>query len=393
MNKLFIVTITFNNYDELVKTIYSLKIIPNSHSFVVNGGECEKTKNFLVEQKIDHVTEPDNGIADAFNKGVRKFLESESEYVIFINSGDVIWNISYISKAMNILENDKKIPLVYGDILFNHHLVGLIHLSPPIQFSPAYGMPCPHQSTIYRKNTFEKVGLFDCSYEIAMDYHHICRMFKKGLVGKYVAAPPVALMDGGGVSSNKKLLTWKEFRRAQIETGIVQRRKKYFFIHTFWNWVTREKIALGVQNFLISFNLYKWPISIPAEIDFKNLPRKTFIIVMNSLDKDTALVERSLEISLSQNPPPQKIIFVDRNREKLQFKEEIASNPSLEHIHAREQSVSATINTLYIPENVGWIVFCGDDCLLMEGYTKKFLELVECRPWAKNYRWKCFWGG
>ena len=98
-----IVTVTCNNYEQLFDTTDSLKLIPHYHHIVINGGECEKTKIFLIEKGIDHISEPDQGIADAFNKGIRKFLETNSNYIIFINSGDRIGDAAYMKKALDLL--------------------------------------------------------------------------------------------------------------------------------------------------------------------------------------------------------------------------------------------------------------------------------------------------
>lgn len=66
-----IITITFNNYSELRTTLDSLKDISNIESIVVNGGSCEKTREFLKNYPGKSVSEKDNGISDAFNKGLR----------------------------------------------------------------------------------------------------------------------------------------------------------------------------------------------------------------------------------------------------------------------------------------------------------------------------------
>ena len=382
MSKLSIVTITRNNYEELVETQKSLKAISDYHHIVINGGKCKKTKRFLIEQEIDHISEPDKGIADAFNKGIGKFLENGSKYVVFINSGDRIWDASYFIKATDFLEINEQFSFTYGDIIFEHTLYGNIHGQARKLFDPTFGMPCPHPTMIYRKSVFEKVGLFNCSYKIAMDYHHICRMFKAGLRGKYVAARPSVLMDGGGISSTHKILEWKECRQALIDTKMLYSNKKNFFIGFLWASL-REELAYKLKYFLANFKIYNFPITVPTTIDWANLPPKTFVIVINSYKRDVALVKQNLECSLSQNPSPRKVVFFDHNDEKLQLKQEMAENPLLDHLHVPKKSFSVARNSLNIFSDVGWIIFCDDAGCLMKDYTKKFFETIECRPWVE----------
>ena len=42
-----VITVTYNNYDDLLCTLHSLKNVDSIESVVVNGGDCKKTKNFL----------------------------------------------------------------------------------------------------------------------------------------------------------------------------------------------------------------------------------------------------------------------------------------------------------------------------------------------------------
>ena len=64
-----VITVTYNNYDDLHRTLNSLKNVDGIESVVVNGGDCNKTKKLLSNYDGIAISEPDNGISDAFNKG------------------------------------------------------------------------------------------------------------------------------------------------------------------------------------------------------------------------------------------------------------------------------------------------------------------------------------
>ena len=62
-----IITVTYNNFYDLHRTLDSLEKIDGIEKVVVNGGECAITKEYLSDFDGIVITEPDKGISDAFN--------------------------------------------------------------------------------------------------------------------------------------------------------------------------------------------------------------------------------------------------------------------------------------------------------------------------------------
>ena len=371
---LSVITITRNNYHELLETIDSLHLLTECHLIVINGGECEQTREFLLKQKIEHISEPDDGISDAFNKGIRLALKNATNHIVFINSGDSVINASYAAKAVNFLEKNKDIAFTHGDIIFRDRLAGDIYM-PYRQLRPGRAMPFNHPSMIYRKSVFEKVGFFDNSYKIAMDYEHLCRMIKFGSKGVHIMAPPFISMDGSGVSATSEETAIKECYTALLENGLLPGNRKDFIIRLLLFVAKKTLTSLRLNGFLTKYRRNKYSRPIPVSIK----PGK-FIIVTNSYKRDITLVERSLRHSLSQVPAPQRIVFIDQNENKLQLSLEISQNPLLQHLHIHKKSVSVARNYLKISPDIEWIIFCDDDGYLMEGYTRKLFEIVEYYP-------------
>ena len=71
-----VITVTYNNYNDLHRTLASLEKVVGIESVVVNGGECEKTKKLLSNFDGIAISEPDKGISDAFNKGGTHAIET-----------------------------------------------------------------------------------------------------------------------------------------------------------------------------------------------------------------------------------------------------------------------------------------------------------------------------
>jgi len=195
-NILSVVTLTFNNYRELLKTINSLKGVDSVESVIVNGGSCIKTKDFLEKNnQYISISEPDYGISDAFNKGIKL---SSGKYITFLNSGDIVIDRGYYQFAINYLSNNSHINYIYADIELNHKYMGKQIVRPSDKNGKT---PFPHPSLIVERSVFDKVDFFDLTLKIAMDYDFMCRLIKERYKGYYYKKA-VVLMDGKGISSN-----------------------------------------------------------------------------------------------------------------------------------------------------------------------------------------------
>ena len=188
-----VITVTYNNYDDLQRTLHSLKNVDGIESVVVNGGDCNKTKKLLSNFDGISISELDKGISDAFNKGV---THATGENVMFLNSGDVLLSAEYLKEAEKALSFNPEISFIHSDLLYEDRLSGDIRLtalqpfffkSPPL----GRGMPYHHQSMVVRKKVFEKTGLFNLQYKISMDFDWVCRLHKHKLNGFYWNKDPV----------------------------------------------------------------------------------------------------------------------------------------------------------------------------------------------------------
>ena len=158
-----VITVTYNNYNDLHRTLASLEKVNGIESVVVNGGDCDQTKKLLSNFDGIAISEPDKGISDAFNKGVTM---ATGDNVMFLNSGDVLLSSDYLLEAEKTLSFNPEISFVHSDLLYDDRIGGDIRLTAlqPFFFSTpplGRGMPYHHQSMIVRKNVFDKTGLFN----------------------------------------------------------------------------------------------------------------------------------------------------------------------------------------------------------------------------------------
>lgn len=248
-----IITVTYNNFDDLHRTLNSLEKVEGIEKVVVNGGKCAKTKEYLSDFDGIAISETDNGISDAFNKGV---YHSNGDNVMFLNSGDVLLSPDYLQEAEKIIKFNPEISFVHSDLVFEDRISGDIRLTalqpfffraPPL----GRGMPYHHQSMIVRKNVFKKTGSFKLRYKISMDFDWVCRLHKNGLGGFYWNKEPVVKMDGGGISALKEHLVIWESLQALKENHLLTLKNLYgISVRTLFYFARRMMELLGMAEIL-----------------------------------------------------------------------------------------------------------------------------------------------
>lgn len=248
-----IVTLTYNNFEELLKTIESLRQVdPDSFEhIIVNGGTCEKTKLFLKSYKGKSISEKDDGIADAFNKG---WKISTGSAIMYINSGDTLIDKKYIEYAnLNIDTYD----YIYAEIIFEDQLCGPMRVRPSKKPLGA-GMTYPHNGLVIRKSIFELVGGFNTDYKVCMDYDFLCKMhFLKPKGQSYRNA--VVKMDGFGVSTKNQALGLKEskiiLKRNKLWTCV---NRYLYFKRVVYFSVKEMLFLLGLSNIVKRYKIKKY---------------------------------------------------------------------------------------------------------------------------------------
>jgi glycosyltransferase len=249
-----IVTITYNNFDELVKTLNSIRESPLIESIVINGGQCERTKEFLKTYSGKSITEKDEGIADAFNKGVKL---SSGKYIMFLNSGDVLIEKSYPGKALKIFDENKNISFIHSNLLLVDNSNPELFMRPTLS-NLGRGMPYLHPTMIVKKDLFNKIGMFDTKLKIAMDFDWIVKLVKNNFLGYYLNNSAVVKMD----ASDKSI---KEENEAIKECFLILKANNYLTLANLLGYIQRYTlyilrmlmVKIGLKDFLISMKKIK----------------------------------------------------------------------------------------------------------------------------------------
>ena len=276
-NRIFlsIITITLNNFEELLRTVESVRDLNGCEHIIINGGECPQTLEFLKGYYGKSVSEPDQGISDAFNKGIRL---SSGDAIIMLNSGDILLDRTYLARSSQILDQDPQIDFVHADLIFKDTLIGS-YIMRPLRtkniLSPniGRGMPYRHQSMVVRKEVYGRVGFFNLNY-ICSDFDWVCRweLDLKNSHGQayYSIGDPVIIMDGGGISSTQE-------RKIILEAiKIIRQRNKHIsFLEK-----TRSYSALFRRLVLFSVRVFLTKLGfVNILVIIKRIKYKRFLII------------------------------------------------------------------------------------------------------------------
>lgn len=199
---LSIVTINRNHASGLAATLESVRAqtFRDFEQIVVDGGSTDGSLDVIraVAPTIARwVSEPDSGIYNAMNKGIRM---ASGDYLLFLNSGDCLAAPDVLDGVFR--DDDPDCGMIYGDTLRNTPEGGVELRPAPEHLTPFafYKFRVCHQSIIYRRSLFEAHGGYDESFKISADAEFNVRCLRAGVKARRVAFP-IACYEGGGVSA------------------------------------------------------------------------------------------------------------------------------------------------------------------------------------------------
>lgn len=193
--------------------------INNLEYIIVDGASDDGTLDIVKRYKDERfkvVSEKDNGISDAFNKGIKI---STGEVLGIINSDDMLTE-NALSIVENAFEAHPEIDLIYGNIIrYVDSLEDGYEVKPCTDLDRLRStFLLNHPAIFVRKGTYDKFGLFDLDYKCAMDYELISKMYFGGAKFLYIDKPLAAFREGG-VSDKRFSQTMKEHKKIAKRNG------------------------------------------------------------------------------------------------------------------------------------------------------------------------------
>lgn len=221
--KISLITPTYNSATTLARTIDS--VLGQNYSdleyIIIDGASTDQTKEIIVKYQnklnIKFISEKDNGIYDAMNKGISL---TTGEIVGILNSDDFHDNNNVLNTVAKAFE-DTKVDAVYGDIkYFSTGVDKVTRYWQAGEYTEAKfnnGWMIPHPTLFVRKSVYNKCGLFNTSLKLAADYEFILRILKVYKINiKYIPQTFVRMYSGGasGNSLRQRIKGWQEAKKA-----------------------------------------------------------------------------------------------------------------------------------------------------------------------------------
>lgn len=244
--KISIITITYNSektLDETIKSVVSQNY-ENLEYLIIDGGSTDNTLK-IVEHYRDQlafvISEPDRGISDAFNKGIRY---ATGDIIGIINSDDLL-----LPGALKELANsyEEGVDVYRGNvILWDEDKNTKLSTKPTMEF-PLYAFikSVCHQATFVTKSAYDRWGGFKLDFRYMMDADLLHRLYIKGARFKHIDKDMAVFRLGGVTSDN-----WKNKIGEVMQVVIVNGGSKCLAQWMCFKFAIRERAKKLAYNLL-----------------------------------------------------------------------------------------------------------------------------------------------
>lgn len=209
-----LITVVYNGEQLITGTLNSAiqQSYKNIELVIVDGGSTDHTLDRVQEFK-SHIgtiiSEKDNGIYDAMNKGIKA---AKGEWLYFLNVGDSFYDNKVLEKVFSEPISNE-ISFIYGKVQTINEPTGINYITgKPVSIVDFYShYPICHQATFTRKSAFEQIGLYNTRYQLAADTEWFARFFKKNQQGTKFLNQLIAFYDIQGATYHKRMEGYKEY--------------------------------------------------------------------------------------------------------------------------------------------------------------------------------------
>lgn len=231
--KVSIITATFNSASTIADTMQSVgeQDYPLIDHIIVDGASNDNTLEIIKEfaHHISVISEKDEGIYDAMNKGIRA---AKGDIIGILNSDDMYMGPDVISTVVDVFQ-DPAVQCCYADLQYvdyrNAKRITRVWRSGYYKSNSFYwGWMPPHPTFFVRKSVYERLGLYNKDMRSAADYEMMLRLLLHHQLKTSYIPRTIVKMRTGGVSNasvKNRIRANREDREAWRINGL----KPYFF--------------------------------------------------------------------------------------------------------------------------------------------------------------------
>ena len=234
--KLSIITINYNNAEGLRKTLASVaaQTYRDIEHIIIDGGSTDGSVDVIKEYEeqlhlthstihIQWTSEPDKGIYDGMNRGIRK---ATGDYIQILNSGDILATPDVTERMFAALKKyqtsnikpQTSVPILYGNMLKAYPNGKIVRdncggQGAPESFLYFYTGTLNHDCAYIRRDLFEKYGLYNEQMKICSDWEWYIRAIVLGGEKPVYTNIDVTIFDTNGISESNLELRKAERRQ------------------------------------------------------------------------------------------------------------------------------------------------------------------------------------
>ena len=225
-----VITVVLNDPEGLEQTIRSVPRSKDSVEYIVIDGDSEEETKAILDRykhQIDNlISEPDSGIYEAMNKGIRR---ATGKYIVLLNAGDTFTEgaiDSFLSFSADISGSNT---VFCGDSILVNDVAGREQLLEADIEKLDFMMSVCHQATFIPKNVYNKWGYYDTTYRLAADFAYLNHL--KNADVPFVRVPvPLCRFHSGGASDRNFWISRREVLRALKKSIMVNKIKARIII-------------------------------------------------------------------------------------------------------------------------------------------------------------------
>ena len=234
--KVSIITISFNTENTIGNTLKSAEgqSYKNIEHIIIDGGSKDNTleicNSFSHISKI--ISEPDNGVYDAFNKGLEL---ATGDVVGFLNADDIFYNENSVQEIANIFLNNEA-DIVYGNLDYVNKEGKVIRNWTSRSYEKGLVKKAwmPAHPTFYcKKEVYDRLGGYNDSFKIGGDFELCLRFLEINKVPSFYLNKKLVKMLVGGISNSGLKSKWtiykEELRAFKIHN--IKVNPILFFLH------------------------------------------------------------------------------------------------------------------------------------------------------------------
>ncbi|HNW25913.1 MAG TPA: glycosyltransferase family 2 protein [Candidatus Gastranaerophilaceae bacterium] len=218
--KISVITVCYNaknDIEDTIQSVFKQTALENIEYIIIDGNSTDGTKEIIKKYKdkiSKYISESDTGIYNAMNKGIKL---ATGDFIQFLNAGDFYINEKVVEDFLPHLQNAKS-EIIFGNLFaFNKYNGDVVRINENIIDKYLFNyQSIPHPCTFFRREIFEKVGLYNENYRIVSDFEWYLKYFNE-YGGSYLYVDKYAIIfDLNGICSSAKFADIHRKERKEV---------------------------------------------------------------------------------------------------------------------------------------------------------------------------------